>query len=101
MNAINKLKDGHESLANVGQTTLERLKSTMNDFVFDIFGLVTAESGGADDQILDGLMQLIIAIRQKAREEKNWGTSDQIRDGLNDLGIQLKDGKEGTVWSKK
>lgn len=101
VNYINKLKDGHEDLSDVGQETLIRLHETMNAFVFDILGLVNAESGGADNEVLDGLMKLIIAIRQKAREDQNWGTSDQIRDGLNELGIQLKDGKEGTVWSKK
>lgn len=99
VNYINKFKDGHEKLSNVGKETFARLKEIMNAFVFDILGLVNTDSGGAEDNILDGLMQLIISLRQKAREEKNWATSDQIRDGLNELGIQLKDGKEGTSWS--
>jgi cysteinyl-tRNA synthetase len=101
VNYINKFKDGHEKLSDLGKSSFERLKETMNAFVFDILGLVNTDARGADDDILDGLMQLIISLRQKAREEKNWATSDQIRDGLDELGIQLKDGKEGTSWSKK
>jgi cysteinyl-tRNA synthetase len=101
VNHINKIRDGHLSISEVGKKTFDRLKSTMNGFVFDIFGLINTGSDGNEDQILEGLMQLIIAIRQKAREDKNWATSDQIRDGLQELGIQLKDGKEGTVWIKK
>jgi cysteinyl-tRNA synthetase len=101
VNYINKFKDGHEKLSDLGKSSFERLKETMNAFVFDILGLVNTDASGADDDILDGLMQLIISLRQKAREEKNWATSDQIRDGLDELGIQLKDGKEGTSWSKK
>ena len=100
VNLINKLKDGHLPLSDVGRSCLERLQKQMNSFVFDIFGLVPTSSGG-DDNTLDGLMQLIISLRQKAREEKNWATSDQIRDGLHELGIQLKDGKEGTQWTRK
>jgi cysteinyl-tRNA synthetase len=44
-------------------------------------------------------MQLIIDIRKQSREKKDYATSDQIRDALAEAKIQLKDGKEGTVWS--
>jgi len=49
---------------------------------------------------MDGVMQLVIDIRKSARENKDWGTSDKIRDALAELDLQLKDGKEGTTWSK-
>jgi cysteinyl-tRNA synthetase len=44
-------------------------------------------------------MELILAIRQKSRENKDWGTSDQIRDVLQKLHIEVKDGKEGSTWN--
>jgi len=50
---------------------------------------------------VDGLMQLIIELRQLARTNKDWPTSDKIRDSLSDLNIQIKDGKEGSSWSYK
>ncbi len=97
---INGLKDGHLSLAEVSTETLERLKKIFNDFIFDIFGLQDEMEQSNGDGTLDGLMQLVIDLRQNARATKDWGTSDKIRDGLAALKIQLKDGKDGTDWSK-
>ena len=44
-------------------------------------------------------MHLIIYIRAKAKANKDWATSDHLRDELKALGISLKDGKEGTTWT--
>jgi cysteinyl-tRNA synthetase len=81
---------------------LEQLKTLFNEYIFDVFGLKDelAGSGNGDGEILDGLMQLIIELRAQARANKDWATSDQIRDALKELEIQLKDGKEGTEWMK-
>ena len=43
-------------------------------------------------------MELILQIRQRSRENKDWGTSDQIRDTLQKLKIIVKDGKEVSTW---
>jgi cysteinyl-tRNA synthetase len=43
-------------------------------------------------------MDLVIELRQQARENKDWITSDKIRDGLAAAGIVIKDGKDGTTW---
>jgi cysteinyl-tRNA synthetase len=51
--------------------------------------------------VVDGLMQLIIDIRMSARTNKDWSTSDKIRDSLKALKLQIKDGKDGTTWSKE
>jgi cysteinyl-tRNA synthetase len=45
------------------------------------------------------VMDLVLEIRKSARENKDWTTSDQIRDGLAAAGIVVKDGKEGTTWN--
>jgi len=99
VNKINGLRDGHLKIAGITKATLERLKQEYHDFVFEIFGLkdeVDSDGGNTTE----GLMQLIIALRKQAREQKDWGTADQIRDVLKELEIQLKDGKEGTSWVK-
>jgi cysteinyl-tRNA synthetase len=44
-------------------------------------------------------MDLVLDIRKSARENKDWTTSDKIRDGLAIAGIEVKDGKEGTTWN--
>lgn len=98
---INSLSAGHLSNNDITNETVDRLKSTFNTFIYDIFGLLDEEIGtGGRNGIADGLMQLIIELRQSARTNKDWGTSDKIRDSLKELEIQVKDGKEGTTWSK-
>lgn len=98
---INSLSAGHLSNNDITNETLDRLKSTFNTFIYDIFGLLDEEIGASGrNGIADGLMQLIIELRQNARTNKDWGTSDTIRDSLKELEIQVKDGKEGTTWSK-
>ena len=99
---INGLKAGHLNFAETSEATWQRLKRTFQDFVFSIFGLKDDAVSGGDDgayETLDGLMQMVIKIRQSSRQNKDWATADTIRDTLKELKIQLKDGKEGTSWS--
>ena len=98
---INGLKGGQLSFDGLTSDSLNRLKKTFTDFIFDIFGLKDETTGGDNGNgAMNGLMELIIDIRQSARTNKDWGTSDKIRDTLNELKIQLKDGKDGTSWTK-
>jgi cysteinyl-tRNA synthetase len=94
---INSASDGKIEVNSISSETLDRLKQFFNDFIHDIFGLKTEEEAG--DGPVDGLMQLIIDLRQEARANKDWSTSDKIRDDLSAVGIQIKDGKEGSSWS--
>lgn len=56
---------------------------------------------GSEDKTVDGLVQLIIKIRQEARSKKDWATADTIRDGLKQLGIVLEDTPQGVRWKKQ
>jgi cysteinyl-tRNA synthetase len=100
---INKLADGQLSLEEAGQHSLDIVKTGFKSLLFDVFGLLDEADSMSDDHMvqLDGLMQFIIELRQKAREQKDWTTSDKIRDTLAANDIELKDGKEGTKWSLK
>ena len=91
---INTIKEGK---ATITQTDLEILTKEVNAFVFDVLGLATLSSNG-DDSKLEGVMDLVLNLRQQARENKDWGTSDKIRDGLAAAGLVVKDGKDGTTW---
>ncbi|WP_343533695.1 cysteine--tRNA ligase [Pedobacter sp.] len=91
---INTVYDG---TAKINAAELEELKALMNDFVFDIFGLKDEESSNTD---MNEVLEMIIALRKEAKENKDYATSDSIRIGLQNIGIQLKDSKEGTTWSK-
>jgi cysteinyl-tRNA synthetase len=97
---VNSLKGGQLSLNDVAPATLERLKTTFNDFIYAIFGLRDENFDSSGNGVVDGLMQLILDMRQDARTNKNWAASDKIRDALKELDIVVKDGKEGATWSK-
>ncbi|MBS4057452.1 MAG: cysteine--tRNA ligase [Bacteroidales bacterium] len=93
---VNSVNDGH---AQINAAELSQLTALMQAFVFDIMGLLPEEAG-SDHNLIDGLMQTIILLRQDARARKDYATSDLIRDRLKEAGIELKDGKEGTSWSQ-
>ncbi len=94
--AINAAKTGSGSLT---AADIETLKKSLKSFVFDVMGLKSEdETSGITDKI-DGVMQMLIRMRNKARADKDWALSDQIRDELDAIGIQLKDGKDGTEYS--
>ena len=96
---INLVKDGKETIT---ATDLELLKETFNAFVFDILGLKNEEQASSgSDELINGLMQTILDIRASAKLNKDWGTADKIRNDLQKLNIEVKDTKEGAVWSKK
>lgn len=97
---INALKGGQLHLGDMTEGVLSRLKQTFNDFIFNIFGLKDESLSDSGSQTLDGVMQLVIELRAQARTNKDFATSDKIRDSLKNAGIQLKDSKEGTTWVK-
>jgi cysteinyl-tRNA synthetase len=70
----------------------------MNTFVFDVLGLKNDLEQNASEK-LNGVVEMLIKMRKEARDNRNWALSDKIRDELATLGIQLKDGKEGTTFS--
>ncbi|RNL85640.1 cysteine--tRNA ligase [Sinomicrobium pectinilyticum] len=94
---VNQAKEGK---AGISEEDLASLKNTVHAFVFDVLGLVditVSEENGADK--LSGVVELLINLRAEARANKDFATSDKIRDELAAMGIQLKDGKEGTTFS--
>ena len=92
--AINLIK---EQKASITAIDVLALKETLSTFVFDVLGL-TNEVLQNNSGKINGVVELLIKLRKEARENKNWSLSDQIRDELIELGIQLKDGKDGTTF---
>ncbi len=92
---INSIYDGKAKVTAEG---LEGLKLFMKEFVEDILGLRNDQTSASDD--IDDVMNLVIKLRNEAKANKDFVTSDRIRDELNSIGIQLKDSKEGTLWNK-
>lgn len=94
---IHLIKDGK---ATITASDLKLLLETINAFVFDVLGLEDHNAfAKADDSKLSGTVELLIKLRKEARENKDFALSDKIRDELIELGIQLKDGREGTTFT--
>lgn len=93
---INSIYDGKQQ---ADENTIAKIKKVINDFVFDVLGLKDDQLGGDNDSV-DKLMDLIIHLRNEAKQNKDFATSDRIRNELSAVGIQLKDSKEGTLWNK-
>lgn len=92
---INSIYDGK---INVDKATIEAIGTYIKEFVFDILGLLEEHEGGDED--FAKLMDLVIEWRNEAKANKDYVTSDRIREGLTSMGVQLKDSKEGTLWNK-
>lgn len=93
---INLLNDGKETLNAID---LELFSKAMKTFIFDVLGLEDEKISDSNNDRLEGTVNMLIEMRKQARDNKNFALSDQIRDQLIVLGIQLKDGKEGTTFS--
>jgi cysteinyl-tRNA synthetase len=93
---INLVKDGKEALT---ATDLKTFSTAMQAFAFDVLGLEDEKLSDGNTDKLEGTVNMLIEMRKQARENKNFALSDQIRDQLIALGIQLKDGKEGTTFT--
>ena len=90
------MKEGKETISTEDLTSFT---TAINAFVFDVLGLSDDKGADANNDKLEGVVNMLIGMRNQARADKNFALSDQIRDQLIALGIQLKDGKEGTSFS--
>ena len=93
---INQIKDGNASIT---KYDLELLKQTLEAFVFDVLGLVNVAKEDSSSDKLSGAIEILIELRNEARQNKDFALSDKIRDELADVGIQLKDSREGTTFT--
>lgn len=97
--AINSALAGKESFT---REDLETFQQLMHLFAEEILGLkAEATSGTGDSEVLNGVMELLLNVRQQAKKAKDFDTADRIRDGLKNLGIEVRDGKDGADWEVK
>ena len=92
---INLLKEGTHQIKQADKVYFTAL---LKAFVFDVLGLKEGEEMATNSQT-PALVEMLIKLRKEARDNKDFATSDAIRDQLLALGIQLKDGAEGTTFS--
>lgn len=94
---INTAKNGDEPLS---AEQISSLRELFDTFLFEILGMLPAgaKDSNAHAEAFAGAMRLLLDIRSKAKEQKDWATSDKIRDELTKLGFEIKDTKNGAEW---
>jgi len=102
---ISRLFDGvrtinsiHEKRIDIDRENLTLLRKTYHSYVFDILGLTPDQSKDKEDEITPDLVEYILQLRLSAKERKDFETADQIRLALENMGITIKDRKDGSDW---
>ncbi|MDB5221795.1 MAG: cysteinyl-tRNA synthetase [Chitinophagaceae bacterium] len=91
---INGIKDGHISADAISSGTFQLMKTSFKVWLEDILGLKNSKE---TNPALNNVMELLIEIRKEARANKDFATSDKIRNQLTEAGILLKDEKDGNI----
>ena len=95
---INSIKDGHIAAGALKPETIRKMKTSFKLYLEDILGLQAIDEAG--NERLQSVMQLLLDIRREAKTKKDFATSDKIRNQLMEMGIQIKDEKDGSMsWS--
>ena len=100
--AINTVWDGKGTIS---EADLQELRDVWKTFAIDILGLRLEEANGeglmanGQAKAFHGAIDLLLGIRLQAKQNKDWATSDKIRNELTALGFQIKDTKDGFEWS--
>ncbi len=97
--AIRIINSANDKKVNLTQVDIDLLNTIYQHFVFDVMGLKKEEETGKANTALEVVMGLVLDLRNKAKANKDFATSDEIRNKLTDAHIQVKDSKEGTTWS--
>ncbi len=92
---INGMTEGRISISG---DDLATLKSLYRSYLFDILGLVPQETEGSGNDLTGPLVEMILELRQQAKEDKDYAAADRIREGLLNLGIVVRDRKDGADW---
>ena len=99
-------RGGEDKLPGISKEDLEELSSTMHLFAEDILGLSALPSTGgagsgtsAREEAFGHVVDMLLEQRAIAKANKDWATSDKIRNELNALGFEIKDGKDGATWT--
>jgi len=95
LRVINLVHDGKETISD---TDLEELKSVFKTFIEDILGLKSENETSSGNEAYKKAIDLLLNMRLEAKQNKDWATSDKIRNELTALGFEIKDTKDGFEW---
>ena len=86
--------------ATISEADLLELTQTMMLFTFDLLGLKddSTDNNKGREEAFGKVVDMVLELRAKAKADKDWATSDKIRDMLAEAGFEVKDTKDGVVW---
>ena len=86
--------------AKISAEDLKELGDTMRLFTFDLLGLKSSKgtNNAEREKAYGKIVDMVLKMRQQAKEAKDWARSDQIRDALADAGFEVNDTKDGVTW---
>ena len=93
---VNTAKEGKLTLSLKDKEILDEM---FGRIVSDVMGLEDESASSSDQNLIGGLVEMVLEVRKEAKAKKDWATSDLIRDRLKEIGVNIKDTKEGTEWS--
>ncbi|MDR0694406.1 MAG: cysteine--tRNA ligase, partial [Prevotellaceae bacterium] len=93
---VNAASDGKELL---GKAAVEQLRQLFHDIISGVLGLRDDRQAGNNTALLDGVIKMVLDVRAAAKTNKDFATSDKIRDELAKLGVVVKDTKDGSNYS--
>ncbi len=97
--AVRIINSANDDKIKLTQNDIDVINSLYQNFVFDIMGLRTETENSKSNDVLKQVMNLVLDIRAKAKSEKNFLLSDDIRNKLTNAGVTVKDGKDGASWN--
>jgi cysteinyl-tRNA synthetase len=96
---VRVINSAREGILKITANDISLLQSTFQSFFFDILGLKNEEGGADNSKLTNSLMEVILALRNDAKANKDYATSDKLRDALAAVQVKIKDSKEGTSWT--
>jgi cysteinyl-tRNA synthetase len=101
--SVRAINTVYDCKGTISQADLDELRKVWKDYAIDILGLRLEEAaGGMEEKTLGaykGAVDMLLNMRLEAKQNKDWATSDKIRNSLSELGFQIKDTKDGFEWT--
>jgi len=97
--AVRIINAANDKKENLSKAAIEQLQKLFHDVIGEVLGLRDEQQNSGNNELLDGVIRMILDVRNVAKTNKDFATSDKIRNELTALGITIKDTKDGSTWS--
>ena len=96
--ALKAINLAHDGKANISENDLNELNGVYQLYIVDLLGLKTENQVSGTNDAYKKAIDLLLSMRMEAKQNKDWATSDKIRNELTAFGFEIKDTKDGFEW---